>query len=287
MSFVAFAWLASIIFGLEVLIGKLASKYAISNPWLFNFAWSVFYFSFILPFALVAGVGLPTQWGNVLLASLFSALFGVLYIWAMYKLDVSTISPLFNFRTAFAAILGVLLLGEVLTPVQWGLIATIFTAGMFVSLDERLKIKSFFQWPIAVILVSMLILALMSIYMNKALAENGYWEVTLWTLILTSVFTLPTVPLFFKDIRRTRVHDYGGVAVMGLFGALGTIFANRAYKDNVSITTAIISIPFSMIFAFLLSRVNPKLLEKHTLGVYAVRFTGALVMIGAALALSQ
>ena len=226
MSFITFAWIASIVFGLEVLIGKLASKYAITNPWLFNFAWSIFYFSFTLPFALANGVGLPTQWGNVLFASFFSALFGVLYIWAMYKLDVSTISPLFNFRTAFAAILGVLLLGEVLTLVQLGLIATIFVSGMFVSLDERLKIKSFFQWPIAVALGSMLILALMSIYMNKALAENGYWEVTLWTLILTSVFTLPTLPLFFKDLHLTRIREYGGVAAMGLFGALGTIIAN-------------------------------------------------------------
>jgi drug/metabolite transporter (DMT)-like permease len=286
MSFITFAWIASIVFGLEVVIGKLASKYAITNPWMFNFAWSVFYFSSILPFALANGVGLPTHWGNVLWASLFSTLFGFLYIWAMFKLDVSIISPLFNFRTAFAAILGVLLLGEVLTSMQWGLIGTIFVAGMLVSLDERLKIKSFFQWPIAVIIGSMMILALMSIYMNKAFAENGYWEVTLWTLILTSVFTLPTVPLFLKDIRRTHVREYAGVAVMGLFGAMGTIAANLAYKENVSITSAIISIPFSMIFAFFLSRITPKLLEKHTLGVYVIRFTAAAVMIGAALKLS-
>jgi len=67
----------------------------------------------------------------------------------MYKLDVSVIAPLFTFRTAFAAVLGVVMLREVLTNVDWGLIAVIFIAGMFVSLDERLKIKNFLQWPIA------------------------------------------------------------------------------------------------------------------------------------------
>ncbi len=179
------------------------------------------------------------------------------------------------------------MLREVLTNVDWGLIAVIFIAGMFVSLDERLKIKNFLQWPIAVTMGSMLLLALMGIYLNKALANNGYWEVTLWTLILTSIFTLSTAPLFIKDIRRTFVRDYGGVAAMGLFGALGTIAANRAYTDNVSITSAIISVPFSMIFAFLLSRINPKLLEKHTLGIYVIRFTAAAVMIGAAISLSR
>lgn len=286
MSFVAFAWIASIVFGLEVLIGKLASKYEIRNPWLFNFAWSVFYFSFMLPFALANGVGLPTHWGNVLIAGFVSALFGILYIWAMFRLDVSVISPLFNFRTAFSAILGVALLGEQLSGVQWLLIGAIFVAGMFVSIDERLKLRSFLQWPIAVTIGSMFILSLFGYYTNKALADNGYWEVTLWILLLTTVFTLPTVPLFSADIRKTPVRAYSGVAVMGLFGVFGTIAANLAYKENISISSAIISLPLSMVFAFLLSRVAPSVLEKHTLRIYIIRFTAAAVMIGAALRLS-
>jgi drug/metabolite transporter (DMT)-like permease len=286
MSFVTFAWIASLVFGLEVLVGKLASKYTITNPWLFNFAWSIFYFAFTIPFALYYGVGFPTHWGSVVIAGMFSALFGVLYIWSMYKLDVSIISPLFNLRTAFAAILGVLMLGEILTPIQWALIMTLFIAGMFVSMDEKLKLRSFFQWPIVVCIGSMFILALMSIYLNIALSENGFWEVTLWYLILTSAFTLPTLPLFVRDVGKTPLKNYAGVALMGSLGALGTFAANRAVAENVSITSAIISIPFSMIFAFALSRIMPKLLEKHTLRIYLVRFAAAAVMIGAALKLS-
>jgi hypothetical protein len=41
-----------------------------------------------------------------------------------------------------------------------------------------------------------------------------------------------------------------------------------------------------MILAFLFSVFAPKLLEKHTMKVYAVRFAAAAVMIAAALKLS-
>jgi hypothetical protein len=41
-----------------------------------------------------------------------------------------------------------------------------------------------------------------------------------------------------------------------------------------------------MIFAYVLSRKYPELLEKHPPRVYAVRFTGAAVMVGGAIWLS-
>jgi len=44
--------------------------------------------------------------------------------------------------------------------------------------------------------------------------------------------------------------------------------------------------PFSMIFAFMFSVFAPKLLEKHTLKIYVIRFSSVAVMIWAAIQLT-
>jgi hypothetical protein len=60
-----------------------------------------------------------------------------------------------------------------------------------------------------------------------------------------------------------------------------------ALAVNVGKTSVIMSIPFSMILAALFSVFAPKLLEKHTAKIYAIRFTAAAVMIYGAFQLSQ
>lgn len=75
------------------------------------------------------------------------------------------------------------------------------------------------------------------------------------------------------------------MALLSLLGFLGGLSANKAYQENVTISTAIISLPGSMILAFVLSRIKPKLLEHHTLKVYTIRFLAAAVMFYSALQL--
>lgn len=62
MPFYVFAWIASFSFGLVGIIGKLTSKYAISNTWLFNSLWMFFSLILTIPIALFNHVGVPTQW---------------------------------------------------------------------------------------------------------------------------------------------------------------------------------------------------------------------------------
>ena len=73
---------------------------------------------------------------------------------------------------------------------------------------------------------------------------------------------------------------------MAIFLALGDILANKAYADNVSISTAIISLPCSMIIAVILSFFRSNLLEKHTVKIYLIRFIATAVMILSALKIS-
>lgn len=286
MSYLIFAWLATLLYGLVNVVGKLTSKYAIKNVWLFNFFYGFFSLLFTVPLALVNHVGIPISWGNLAMAAVFNVLFSVFYVLAIYNLDVSVMGPIFNFRTAFGVLLGVLVLKEVLSVTQIILIGIIFIAGMFVSLDEKFSIKSFFQRSILYGVLMSFFLAVSSIFINKAVAEVGYWETNLFVPLISQVLILVTVPLFVKEIIRVNIKQVLGVTLMALFMAGGNIVANKAYAANVSISTAIIALPTSMFIVFILALIKPGLLEKHTLKVYILRFGAASVMIGAALKLS-
>lgn len=286
MSFIIFAWLASIFYGLVNVLGKLTSKYAIKNVWLFNFLFALFSFLFTIPPALNNQIGLPSVWENLILSAFFNTLFVIFYILSIVHLDVSVLGPLFNFRTVFGIILSVLLLHETLNNMQIMLILIIIFTGIFVTTDERFSIKTFFHRSILYGILMSLFLALSSIFINKSVAESGLWETNLYNPLITVLLLLSTFPLFYKDFRSINKKQVLGVASMALAVAIANIFANRAYAENVSISTAIIALPLSMFIVFTLSIIAPKLLEKHTLKVYAIRFSAAAIMIIAALKLS-
>ncbi len=287
MSYISFAWIASILLGVEAFLGKLTSKYTIKNPWLFSFVWSFIILIFTAVPALYNHVGLPVMWGNLTLAALFYALSGVFYPLAIYALDVTVLSPLWNFRTVFSVILGGIMLGQILTVHQYVLIGVIFVAGFFVSLDEHLSARSFFHSSILIAMTEMVIVALFGIYINKSIAENGFWATSFWVALVAQVMLLVIIPKFWRDIRKISVKQIGSLSAMSVVGSIGQLAANASYAGNVGIAATIISLPISMIFAFFFAIFAPKLLEKHTMKIYAIRFSAAAVMFIAALKLTS
>ncbi|MBI5466051.1 MAG: hypothetical protein HY974_02045 [Candidatus Kerfeldbacteria bacterium] len=277
------AWLALLMYGLEGVAGKLVSKHSIPNPWLFNFFWNLFILALLAPVVWWHGLSLPSSWANVIWASFFYAGGSAFYVLALYRLDISVLAPLFSFRTVLAVVFGAVLVGELLTTQQYILIAVIFLFGLVVSVDERLVVKSFFNWGTALALLDMLLLVLMAVFIKKSVADIGYWEATWWSAFLGQVWLLLTWPFFKADLPQISLKQYGLMFAPALAGAVGTMAVNQAYASSVSLTSAIVSLPFSMVIAFLFSVFAPELLEKHTLKVYAVRFVSAAVMITAAL----
>lgn len=286
-SYILFAWLASFLLGVETVLGKLTSKHVIKNPWLFNFVWNGIILLFTLFIALFYHVSMPTAWGNIAIAALFYALSGVFYTWAIFLLDVSVLSPLFNFRTVFSVLLGVWLLQQLLTTQQYVLIGIIFVAGLFVNFDEYFKLRSFFRIPIFIAMIAMVVIAAYGIYINKAIAANGYWTAVIWTYVIAQVFLAFTWPKFGGDIGKISKKQLGALAVLSIAGTTGMLAANQAYTGNVGIASTIISLPISMVMAFLFAVFAPTLLEKHTMKTYAIRFIAAGVMLAAALKLSS
>jgi drug/metabolite transporter (DMT)-like permease len=286
MSYIIYAWLASLTFGLSVVIAKIVAKHSIKNMWYFNFIYALFSFLYVIPFALRYELVFPVIWHNLILSSIFDALALVFYTLTLYNLDVSIIGPLFNLRSAFAAILGVFILRETLSLTQIGLILVIFIAGFFVSFTNSFSIKKFLSKSIIFGIIMAFFSALRVIFINKSIEDVGLWETNLLNPLFSVILLLVTIPFFYKDIKKTKKIQVVGIAVSAILVTIGTIFSNFAYEVNVSISSNIVSLPFSMIIVFILSFIWPKLLEKHSLKIYMIRFTCAFIMIFSALKLS-
>ena len=286
MPYYVYAWLTNLFYGLGSIAGKLSSKHQLKNPWLLNFVLGLLVTASIVPLALFYHVQIPIHWGPILLAGLFCMLAGTFYILAMYQLDISVISPLYAFRSVFMVILGGLLFQERMTGMQLVYIGIIFVAGLVVSTEEHFTLRSFVRPGIGLAFLAILCSAIYSATLKNAMRYEGFWEVSLWNNLIAEVITLVTLPLFFKDMRKTPIHLYGGVFVTSIGYTLGALTQTMAYAQNIGLTSAILAVPVSMIMAFVFSIIAPKLLEKHTLKVYAMRFTAAAVMIIAALRLS-
>lgn len=288
MPFYIFAWIASITYAFHAVVAKLVGKYKLKNVWQFAFFSILFGNLVIAIISLLNGATFALSWSYILLAALFLALEGTLYLVALKNLDVSTMAPLFNIRVVITVLLGYLFLEEILTLRSLWLIGLVVFTGFFATMDEKFKIKSFFEKNVLIGLLFMLVLSIQSVLINKAIHQTDYWTTTLWVSLLAIVFAFIFLfPKFKKDLSKSKPTDYLGVLVLAFLGGLGDLAAFKAFQGNVGVSSVIISLPISMVLAFFFSVFKPSLLEKHTLKVYIVRFTATAVMIWSALQLSH
>jgi drug/metabolite transporter (DMT)-like permease len=281
-----YAWLASIASGIEPIVIKASSRSLVTNPWLFNVLWIAFGIPLVVIFAIANGAGMPKDWLLIVATSLTAAGFYIGYTVSLYKIDVSTMSPLFSLRTVFAVLLGVGLLHERLTVLTSILIIIIVLASPFAAYDETLRFKAFLQKPILITIAAMLSLALMGYFTNRSSHVNGYATTLLWQDTLVLAFLIPT--LFIAKVPKhtfTRKTFMPFIA-LGISAFIYTAAATAAYTKNLALSSVIVSLPLSMIFAVILSKRYSKFLEKHSLKVYLVRFTAASIMVAAAITLS-
>lgn len=153
-------------------------------------------------------------------------------------------------------------------------------------MDERFSAKAFFSRSIGLGLFFMFILSIQSILINRAIDQTDYWTATLWIGLLAPIFSYIFLYSKFKsELQNTKLNQYAGVMLLALIGVVGDLAAYKAFEQNVGFSSVIISLPISMIIAFILSIWKPSLLEKHPVRVYILRFAAASVMIWAALQL--
>ncbi len=281
-----FAWIASISSGIEPLIIKASSRSLVKNPWLFNFLWIAFGIPLAVIFALIKGGGWPVSWSPIIYMALCSAAFLAFYTYSLYKIDVSTMAPLFSLRTVAAVLLGVWLLHERLGGPDIVLISLIILMSPFASYDEHLKLRAFRNKYMLVVVVAMIVLALDGYFTNRSAHLNGFATTLLWQDALTLLLLLPTLKfagLKENPITKKMILPF---ILLGLCGFGYTASVVVAYGHNLALSSVIVSLPLSMVFAVALSKKYGHILESHPAKVYAVRFSAAAVMVGSAILLS-
>jgi len=287
MPFYVYALIGSMSSGLFVIVAKLTSKHSINNPWLFNFLLTTVTLIFTIPPAIYYHATIPSNWVIITLAAVFSTLFNIFYIFSNKSLDVSVYMPLFNFRGIFAVLIGMLFFGEKIITSNLIYIFLIIIGGIFSSLDEKFNIKSFFKNTIFIGILSTFFLATYNAFTKQVMVGDSLWTTNLWIAIINFIMMIPTIALFKKEL---KILDFAHIMPVGAMGILSTVtsfVSNTAYSINLGISSLIMNLPFSMIFAFLFSVFAPRLLEKHTLKIYAIRFTSTAVMIWAAMQLTR
>lgn len=283
---ILYAWIASLASTAIPLITKATSKTLVKNSWLFNILWVAFSIPFLLILALMKGGGIPTNWIYLLLLSGCYSLYYICITLAVYKLDVTVVSPLFSLRAVFAVLLGIIFLHERISPLGLMLITLIIAATPLSAYNEKLRLKSFLHKHVFVAIFAMLMLALVGFFSHTSVAINGYATTLLWQGPLALIFLLPTLKFIdFKHETFTR-KSFTPFIALGISGFIYTITATTAYAHNLAISSIIVSLPLSMIFAYLLSKVNSHFFEKQSNKVYIIRFSGAFIMVGAGIWLS-
>lgn len=281
-----YAWTASIASGFTPIVIKASSKSLIKNAWLFNILWIACSIPLVVIYALIAGGGMPKDWTYIILMSASYAAFYICYTASLYRIDVSVMAPLFSLRTLFAVLLGVIFLHEDLSLLNIVLIVLIVLVSPFSAYNEKLRFKAFFDPAVLLAVHSMFVLALVGYFTNRSVAINGYASTLLWQDILVLLFLLPT--LKFAQIKQ---QSFGKSTILplvflGIFDFTYTATATAAYAANLAISSVIVSLPLSMLFAAILSVKYGELLESNSFKVYAIRFSAAGVMVGSAILLS-
>src|SRR3989344_2248325 len=281
-----YAWLASISSGLSPIIIKASSKDLVKNPWAFNILWVLIGIPFIAVFALLRGAGMPADWLPIFLLALSLTGFYIFYTVSLYRIDVSTMSPLFSLRTVFSVILGVWLLNEYLSPGDIVLISIIILLSPLAAYDDKMRYRAFFQKSIFLAVLAMFFLAFEGYFANRSAEVNGYSTTLLWQDILVLIFLLPTIKYASIGRGYFTKKKLLPFVLLGISGFIYTATSIAAYAQNLALSAVIISLPLSMIFAVLLSIKYKDLLERNSVKVYAVRFSAAGVMVASAIFLS-
>lgn len=287
MNYIWFAWTTAVFYSASGLVGKFAANHKIKNRWLYSFVWSLIVVILSCTAALYFGISWPTHWSSLVIAGLFSAITTLMYIFAIYKLDVSVLSSLYSFRAPMSVLLGVIFFKESLSLYQLILIGILTIGGMAVSLDEKMSVRSFFRKPVA---FALLMIALSSVYnalVKNAAALNPYWTTVFWYNLFNQVFLLPTLLFFWRDLPKIRFHDYTHIALSAVLAGIGGLTIITAMTGNLGITMAILTLPLTLLAAMVLSHFAPQIIESHPKKVYAIRLVAAIVMFAAALALSK
>jgi hypothetical protein len=231
-----------------------------------------------LPWAALAGLVLVNLAGNVL------------YLWSLYRADVSVVGSLWPVKNFYLPFLAFLLPPhERFPPVVYALIGVATLGALGVAYNKRLGIAALLERPVwLMILVTVPVFAVSDLLFGTVSAAIGgafATAVVAWGLALLGL------PLLFAERRTRKAVVEGlkrprgafGAALTGLFLVTGVACIGEAFK-RAGGGVVLVNV-YAMTSGLLLLAANaarPGWLDREERSVYLVRFAGALTLISAA-----
>ena len=289
MNYVGYSIVAAVLFACNGLISKYSSKHALRDP----VALMIYFLltNFILALALLPFVSLSVPPLDVLRALIGAGLTYLvgfyLFYQAIAKVDATSFAPIFQLQAVVVLVLAYLFLGERFLPINYFWSALVIFGAALVTLDESMSLKSFFKLEIGLLILMQFFHGTTGVLMAYAVKQLPMLEALVWEFLFmggaTGLILLIKRPELVYPVKKVWP-----IILAGVLNFIGAIFLLTAFVSNVTLSTviALTQAPIIFVATWVMGRINPKLLERHSKKVYLVRGIGLLVSLFGAIRLT-
>jgi len=289
MSYIFFALLAALAFAIGALINKFASKHAIHD-------WKKLWVYFVGTYSLIAVVLTPfistITWpkealAEIILNSFFFLLGVAFWMMSILRIDASVATPLYQTQGVAIAILAFLFLGERFPLASYIWLAVIIIGCVIVSLDEKLRLNSFFSRGVMIMILANILFAVSNLWVGLSLRTQTNGNIMFWGTVTNLIFLSLFLLIRRPDIR-ISFNAYKPMVPAGVVQFIGVVCILTAYQQNITLSAvlSLLSSPIVFVVTFFTSKFFPQLLEHHSPKVYAIRAIGLVIILFAAIKLS-
>ena len=295
----AFALLAAAAFAGLDLSQKWTARYAVNAPEPFlvlRFLGGAVMSPLLL---LLPGTVAPrfdgeTWWLLPLLVGV-NLLGNVLYLRSVYRADISVVGSLWPLKNFYLPFIALATTGERFAPVvyAWLMVATVGALG--IAYNAKLRFKALSDVPVLMMVLLTVPVFAVSDVLFGAVVQSGVGA--RWTTVLVSFgIAAVGVPLLLllSRVTRTAVADALksrngrlGALLTGAFLVAGVYCIGEAFARSRGVVLVNVFAMLSGLFLLAVNAALPGRLDGANEGrtTYAVRFAGAVVLVGAASAL--
>ena len=288
MSYISLSLLAALLFSASIIVNKFISKHRIDNSDSFFVLFVILAFipALIVPF--IPGVNLKLPPFPIFLGyPLFFTAGAYLFVKGIYTVDASVVGPIFQVQSGLIVILAAIFLGEKFPLLSYFWMTLLILGAVLVSVNEKMKLSSFFRTGILFLLGMQLFHAIANLFVGFALQETNFWSVSFFGALVN--FSLVLVFYLIKRPKINYPFKTTGLIFLGrLLSFTGATALFAAFQHNLSISSVLglLTGPIVFIISLIASKWFPKLLEHHSGKVYAVRALGVLIILVAAIKLT-
>jgi drug/metabolite transporter (DMT)-like permease len=201
----------------------------------------------------------------------------------IFETDASSFAPLFQMQAGLVGLLAFIFLGERFPTQNYLWMLLLIIGGIFVSFNEKMTFKSFFNKGIFFILMMQVLHAFSNLLVGFSLKSITPIQFLFWEDILIGL-----VFLLFYLFKKPRM-NYSAKQIAPMFLStyivgIGIICLFQAFSQNLTISSVIglLSAPIVFVISIIASHFSPTFLEHHSPKVYAVRAIGLLIIFLAA-----